>query len=48
MGLAEEDARGALRLTLGHSSTDADVEALLAALPGAVERARRAAGSCPA
>nr|WP_279672065.1 cysteine desulfurase family protein [Flexivirga meconopsidis] len=42
MGIAEDDARGALRLTLGHSSSDADVAAFLDALPAAVERARRA------
>ena len=42
MGVPEEDARGALRLTLGHTSTDADVTAFLEALPAAVERARRA------
>ncbi|WP_082590089.1 cysteine desulfurase family protein [Phycicoccus sp. Soil748] len=45
MGLPESSARGALRLTLGHTSTDADVDALLAALPAAVERARRASGA---
>jgi len=44
MGLSEQDARGALRLTLGHTSTDADVDAFLDALPAAVERARRASG----
>ena len=44
MGIPEGSARGALRLTLGHSSTDADVDALLAALPSAVERAQRAGG----
>lgn len=44
MGIAEQDARGALRLTLGHTSTDADVDAFLTALPAAVERARRASG----
>ncbi len=44
MGIPEEEARGALRLTLGHTSTDADVDAFLAALPSAVERARRANG----
>jgi cysteine desulfurase len=44
MGVSEQDARGALRLTLGHTSTDADVDAFLAALPAAVERARRASG----
>ena len=42
MGRSEEEARGALRITLGHGSTDADVDAFLAALPGAVERAARA------
>ncbi|MBW8171863.1 cysteine desulfurase [Ornithinimicrobium sp. Arc0846-15] len=42
MGVPEADARGALRLTLGHTSTMSDVEALLAALPAATERARRA------
>jgi cysteine desulfurase len=44
MGVPEELARGALRLTLGHTSTQDDVDAALAALPGAVERARRASG----
>jgi cysteine desulfurase len=42
MGVPEEEARGALRLTLGHTSTGADVDAVLAALPAAVERAQRA------
>lgn len=42
MGLSEQDARGALRVTLGHTSTDADVDAFLAALPDAVARARSA------
>ena len=44
MGHAEAEARGALRLSLGHTSTDADVDAFLGALPGVVERARRAGG----
>ncbi len=44
MGLSEAEARGALRLTLGHTSTEADVDAFLAALPAVVERARRAGG----
>ncbi len=35
-------ARGSLRFSLGYTSTDADVDALLDALPAAVERARRA------
>ncbi|MCU1521763.1 MAG: cysteine desulfurase [Arthrobacter sp.] len=42
MGLDEDTARGAQRFTLGHSSTGADVDALLAALPGACLRARQA------
>ena len=42
MGMSEHTARGALRLTLGHTSTAADVDAFLAALPAAVERAQRA------
>src|SRR6476620_10082140 len=42
MGLDEETARGAQRFTLGHPSTEADVDALLAALPGAYARGRQA------
>jgi len=42
MGMPEHQARGALRLTLGHTSTVADVDAFLAALPAALERAQRA------
>jgi len=42
MGMPEHRARGALRLTLGHTSTEADVDAFLAALPAAVARAQRA------
>ena len=42
MGLSEADARGALRITVGHSTTDADIDSFLNALPGAVERATRA------
>jgi len=44
MGLSEAEARGALRLSLGRTSTEADVDAFLAALPAVVERARRAGG----
>jgi cysteine desulfurase len=42
LGLAIDDARGALRFSLGHTSTAADVDALVAALPEAVQRARHA------
>jgi cysteine desulfurase len=40
MGLSVPEARGSLRLSLGHTSTAADVDALLAVLPAAVARAR--------
>jgi cysteine desulfurase len=42
MGRSEADARGALRITLGHDSTEADVDAFLAALPAAHAQARTA------
>ena len=42
MGADDDRARSSLRFTLGHTSTAADVDALIAALPAAVERARRA------
>jgi cysteine desulfurase len=43
MGLPEALVRGALRLSLGHTTTDHDVELAVAAIPGAVARARGAA-----
>ncbi|ORW32866.1 cysteine desulfurase [Mycobacterium paraense] len=43
MGADPASARGSLRLSLGHTSVDADVDAVLQVLPGAVDRARRAA-----
>jgi cysteine desulfurase len=42
MGLSEEEARGAQRFTLGHTTTESDVEALVAALPEAYARAKKA------
>ncbi len=42
MGANDNDARSTLRFTLGYSSTQEDVDALIAALPSAIERARRA------
>ncbi|ARC57274.1 IscS-like cysteine desulfurase [Frondihabitans sp. 762G35] len=42
MGVPEEEARGALRITVGHTTTEADVEAFLAVLPDAVARATKA------
>jgi cysteine desulfurase len=43
MGDDAATARGSLRLSLGHTSVDADIDAVLRVLPGAVDRARRAA-----
>ncbi|OKH75957.1 cysteine desulfurase [Mycobacterium sp. SWH-M1] len=43
MGADPASARGSLRFSLGHTSTDADIDAVLAVLPAAVERARQAA-----
>jgi cysteine desulfurase len=42
MGADDDRARSSLRFTLGHTSTRADLDALIDVLPGAVERARRA------
>ncbi|CAH0327893.1 IscS-like cysteine desulfurase [Microbacterium sp. Bi128] len=39
LGFDDRAARSVLRLTLGRTSSDADVDALLAALPSAYERA---------
>ena len=41
-GVPEDDARGALRFSLGRTTRDSDVDALLAALPDVVARARAA------
>ena len=43
MGQEAGEARGSLRMSLGHTSTDADVDAVLAVLPTVVARARQAA-----
>ena len=40
LGLPETEARGSLRLTTGVRTTDADIDRLLAVLPGIVERVR--------
>ncbi len=44
MGYDEEAARSSLRFSLGHTSTAADVDALVAAIGPCVERARAARG----
>lgn len=41
MGYPADEARGSLRLSLGRSTTDADVERVATILPGVVERLRR-------
>lgn len=43
MGADPASARGSLRLSLGHISTESDVDTVLEVLPGVVERARQAA-----
>ena len=45
IGLERDLAQGSLRLTLGRATTDADVDALLDALPPIVARLRAASGS---
>jgi cysteine desulfurase len=42
MGVTEADARGALRVTLGVDTAEAEIDAFVAALPAAVERASAA------
>ncbi|MGX7679437.1 cysteine desulfurase family protein [Jatrophihabitans sp. DSM 45814] len=42
MGAGEARARGSLRLSLGHSSTDSDVRAVIDSIGPVTERARRA------
>lgn len=42
MGLSEAEAAGALRFTLGASTTEAEIDALIAALPAALASARQA------
>ncbi len=43
MGADPASARGSLRLSLGHTSVESDVDAALQVIPGAVARARQAA-----
>ncbi|MEY2816500.1 MAG: hypothetical protein RJA78_1076 [Actinomycetota bacterium] len=42
MGRTEDEAKGCLRITLGHESTEADIEALLTSLPKAIDATLRA------
>jgi len=42
MGRTEDEAKGCLRITFGHESTESDVDAVLAALPSAIDAALRA------
>ena len=45
MGLSEQDARGALRITVGRTNTVADIDRFLSVLPDAVARASAAGHS---
>jgi cysteine desulfurase len=47
MGANGDRARSSLRFSLGHTSTHEDIDTLVAALPGATERARRAGALKP-
>jgi cysteine desulfurase len=47
LGRTDDEAAQVLRLTLGRTTTQADVDAALAVLPSAVERARAASGLRP-
>lgn len=47
LGVAEPEARGALRFSLGATSTSDDVARVLEVLPGVVERARAAGLAAP-
>jgi cysteine desulfurase len=47
MGVDESLSRSSLRFSLGEESTSDDVAAVVAALPGAVQRARRAGSLAP-
>lgn len=42
MGRTEDEAKGCLRVTLGHESTEQDIDVLLASLPKAIEATLRA------
>lgn len=42
MGMSEDEASGCLRATLGHNTTEADIDAFLVALPSAYEGAKKA------
>jgi cysteine desulfurase len=42
MGRDDEEARASLRFTLGHTSSESDVDALVEAIGPVVERARAA------
>ena len=47
MGVDEAQARSSLRFSLGEDSSEQDIAAVVAALPGAVARARRAGSLAP-
>jgi cysteine desulfurase len=44
MGLAPTEARAAVRWSLGHGTTESDIDRALEVLPSVVERVRRGRG----
>ena len=48
MGYPEEEARGAIRLTLGRTTTDAEIDRAIAVIPETIERMRAATAALSA
>jgi cysteine desulfurase len=48
MGVSEADARGALRFSLSYSTTQADVDQVIAVFASVVEKATAAGMAAPA
>ena len=48
MGRSERDASSTMRFSMGHTTTQADIDALVAVLPDAVARARKVVGTSDA
>jgi len=45
LGYPEEEARGSLRITLGRTTTDAEVQQAASIIPQVIERIRAAGGA---
>ena len=48
LGFPDEEARGSLRLSVGRTNTDAEIEAAVGIIPAAIARLRGALGAVPA